>query len=78
MNEAAAAILVDIASINRRRQELVAAQDADNAEFRAHRMSGTRFLKQWRKRQTERIALETRYFWLLVNLEEVNNENVSI
>jgi len=75
MNPRTAAILVNIASINRRRQEIITAQEADNVEFKAHRMSGTQFLKRWRKRQTERLNMETRYFWLLVSLEEVEYDH---
>jgi len=75
MNPRTVAILTHIASINRRRGELIAAQEADNAAFKAGQMSGTRFLKQWHKRQTERLALETRYFWLLVALDEVEYDH---
>lgn len=78
MNPHVIAITAHLASINRRRQELVAAQEADNAEFRANRIPGREFMKRWHKRQQERIALETRYFWLLVSLEEIENETATI
>jgi hypothetical protein len=74
MNPRAVAITANLASLDRRRRQLIAEQDSDSEACRLGLLPLRQFMRRWSKRQQERLNLETRYFWLLVSLEEVNNE----